>query len=89
MNGEGRDTAYNETDLPKPADSYSNSKYEAESKLLEIADETGLDVVILRTPLVYGPGVKDNFLQLLKVVNRGISLPFSPGSKPTQSDFFG
>jgi len=39
--------------------------------------ETGLDVVILRTPLVYGPGVKDNFLQLLKVVNRGIPLPFS------------
>ncbi|MHC4214822.1 MAG: NAD-dependent epimerase/dehydratase family protein [Planctomycetota bacterium] len=77
VHGEGRDTGYNETNPPKPADPYAISKYEAECKLLEIADETGLDVVILRCPLVYGPGVKDNFMQLLKMVNRGIPLPFS------------
>jgi nucleoside-diphosphate-sugar epimerase len=77
VNGEGRDTAYVETDQPKPTDPYAISKYEAESKLIEVAAETGLDVVILRCPLVYGPGVKDNFLRLLKLVQTGVPLPFS------------
>jgi nucleoside-diphosphate-sugar epimerase len=75
--GQGRDTAYIESDNPAPADPYGISKYEAETKLLKIAAETGLEVVILRAPLVYGPGVKDNFLRLLKLVKSGIPLPFS------------
>jgi nucleoside-diphosphate-sugar epimerase len=75
--GEGRDTAFIEDDRPAPTDPYGVSKYEAESKLREIAAETELEVVILRCPLVYGPGVKDNFLRMLKSVQTGIPLPFS------------
>ncbi len=44
---------------------------------MAIAEETGLEVVILRPPLVYGPGVKANFLRLFKIVERGIPLPFA------------
>ena len=75
--GEGRDTAFIEGDRPVPTDPYGISKYEAESKLREISAETGLEIVILRCPLVYGPGVKDNFLRLLKLVNTSCPLPFS------------
>jgi len=60
-----------------PKDYYGISKLEAEKSLLNIADETGLETVILRLPLVYGPGVRGNFLKLLKMVDRGVPLPFS------------
>ena len=60
-----------------PKDYYGISKLEAERSLLNIADETGLEAVIFRLPLVYGPGVKGNFLRLLKMVDRGIPLPLS------------
>jgi nucleoside-diphosphate-sugar epimerase len=60
-----------------PKDYYGISKLEAEKSLFNIADETGLETVIFRLPLVYGPGVKGNFLRLLKMVDRGIPLPFS------------
>lgn len=60
-----------------PKDYYGISKLEAEESLLNIADETGLETVIFRLPLVYGPGVKGNFIKLLKMVDRGIPLPFS------------
>jgi len=75
VNGEGRSRPYKETDIQEPQDPYGISKLEAEQVLHEIADQTGLEVVILRPPLVYGPGVKANFLRLLKVVDRGIPLP--------------
>ncbi len=75
VNGEGRDEAYRETDAPAPEDAYSISKWDAERGLREIAAETGLEVVILRPPLVYGPGVKANFLRLLRTVARGWPLP--------------
>jgi len=75
VNGEGRDTAYRETDAAAPKDPYAVSKWEAEQGLQRIARETGLEVVILRPPLVYGPGVKANFLQLARAVNRGWPLP--------------
>lgn len=75
VNGEGRDTAYRETDAAAPEDPYAVSKWEAEQGLQRIARETGLEVVILRPPLVYGPGVKANFLQLARAVNRGWPLP--------------
>ncbi len=75
VNGEGRDTAYRETDVPAPEDAYAISKWEAEQGLQQIARETGLEVVILRPPLVYGPGVKANFLRLMKTIQRGWPLP--------------
>jgi UDP-glucose 4-epimerase len=75
VNGEGRDVAYRETDVPAPEDAYAISKWEAEQGLRQIAAETGLEVVILRPPLVYGPGVKANFLRLLRTVAHGWPLP--------------
>ena len=67
---------FSEKDVPEPQDPYAVSKWEAEQGLLAIAEETGLEVVIIRPPLVYGLGVKGNFLRLLKLVKRGIPLPF-------------
>lgn len=75
VNGEGRDTPYRETDVPAPQDSYAISKWEAEQGLWRIAEETGLEVVILRPPLVYGPGVKANFLRLMQLIHQGWPLP--------------
>jgi UDP-glucose 4-epimerase len=75
VNGEGRDAPYRETDAPAPEDAYAISKWEAEQGLHRIARETGLEVVILRPPLVYGPGVKANFLRLLQAIRRGWPLP--------------
>ena len=59
----------------KPDDPYALSKYEAEQGLLALAAETGMEVVIIRPPLVYGPGVKANFLSLLRVLDKGLPLP--------------
>ena len=75
VNGEGRDAAYRETDAAAPGDAYAMCKWEAEQGLQRIAAETGLEVVILRPPLVYGPGVKANFLRLMQMVQRGWPLP--------------
>jgi UDP-N-acetyl-alpha-D-quinovosamine dehydrogenase len=58
-----------------PIDPYGLSKYEAEVGLREIAKETGMDVVIIRPPLVYGPGVKGNFVNMMQWLNKGIPLP--------------
>ena len=77
VNGQGNSVTYTEKDRPMPADPYAISKYEAEQLLQEIIEKTGLEVVVLRPPLVYGPYVKANFLQLLKVVDMGIPLPFA------------
>lgn len=76
-NGEERAQPYTERDLPMPLDPYGISKWEAEQKLHKVAKETGMELVVLRPPLVYGPGVKANFLRLLKVVDRGIPLPLA------------
>ena len=75
VNGEGRDAAYCETDVPAPEDAYAISKWEAEKGLQQIAQETGLELVILRPPLVYGPEVKANFLRLMQTVRKGWPLP--------------
>lgn len=77
VHGEETQAPYQETSRFAPADPYGISKQEGEEALRAISRETGLDVVILRPPLVYGPGVKANFLQLLSVINRGCPLPFS------------
>lgn len=60
-----------------PEDSYGVSKAEAEQELFKLAKETGLEVVVIRPTLVYGPGVKANFASLLDLVYKGIPLPFS------------
>lgn len=75
--GEETDIPYCEDAPFAPADPYGMSKAEAEQALQRIAGETGMEVVIVRPPLVYGPGVKANFRQLLSVVNRGVPLPFA------------
>jgi nucleoside-diphosphate-sugar epimerase len=77
VNGEENRKAYRESDRPSPMDSYGISKMEAELTLRKIAAETGMAVVILRPPLVYGPGVKANFLKLLQAVDRRMPLPFA------------
>ena len=63
-------------DIPKPLDPYAISKYEAESELLALSEETGMEVVIIRPPLVYGFGVKANFLSMIKLLDKGIPSPF-------------
>ena len=63
-------------DLPNPSDPYGQSKLEAELGLSALARETGLPMVILRLPLVYGPGVKGNVNRRLQFVKSGIPLPF-------------
>jgi nucleoside-diphosphate-sugar epimerase len=64
-------------DPPAPQDSYAVSKLETERGLLEIAQKTGLDIVIIRPPLVYGPRVKGNFASLIRLVRRGVPMPFA------------
>lgn len=78
VNGESTSTrAFGATDVPAPCDPYGQSKLEAECALRALSDETGLELVIVRPPLVYGPGVKANFLNLMKLVRRGWPLPLA------------
>ncbi|MGM9428205.1 UDP-glucose 4-epimerase family protein [Hydrogenophaga sp. MI9] len=60
---------------PAPEDAYGVSKQEAELALQAVTAQTGLQTVIVRPPLVYGPGVKANFLRLMQAVHRGVPLP--------------
>ena len=62
-------------DAPAPEDPYGISKMEAERGLMQLASETGMEVVIIRPPLVYGPGVKGNFASLIKLMGKGLPLP--------------
>lgn len=62
-------------DAPHPLDPYGVSKHEAEQGLLALSGQSAMEVVIIRPVLVYGPGVKANFLQLMRVLSRGIPLP--------------
>jgi len=77
VNGESSHRPFSEQDIPRPQDAYAISKHRAEQALLEIGRETGIETVIVRPPLVYGPGVKANFFRLLSWVDRGLPLPFS------------
>jgi nucleoside-diphosphate-sugar epimerase len=77
VNGEENVRPYRDTDPPAPKDSYAVSKLQAEELLIEIAKISGMEVVILRPPLVYGPGVKANFLALIKIVAKGLPLPLA------------
>ncbi|WP_343349895.1 UDP-glucose 4-epimerase family protein [Pseudomonas sediminis] len=66
---------YSAESQPAPVDPYGISKLEAELALRELAAETGMEVVIIRPPLVYGPGVKANFLSMMRWLSKGIPLP--------------
>lgn len=78
VNGEStqRDKPYRADDVPGPEDPYGLSKMEAEEGLKRIATETGMEVVIIRPVLVYGPGVKANFLKMMTWLKKGAILPF-------------
>jgi nucleoside-diphosphate-sugar epimerase len=67
---------FSENDIPNPQDAYGVSKLEAEQGLMQLAKQTNMEIVIIRPPLVYGVGVKANFLRMLQLVRRGIPLPF-------------
>ena len=67
--------AFGADDICEPQDPYAISKLEAEQHLRQIAAETGMEVVIIRPPLVYGPGVGANFAALMQAVRRGLPLP--------------
>ncbi|MDD3371548.1 MAG: SDR family oxidoreductase [Alphaproteobacteria bacterium] len=75
VNGEGRDKPYTESDPPAPEDAYGQSKYEAEQMLGKMAETYGLEVVILRPPLLYGPCVKGNLASLKCAIEMGLPLP--------------
>jgi nucleoside-diphosphate-sugar epimerase len=62
-------------DHPNPLDPYGVSKYEAEEALKRLSHDTGMELVIIRPPLIYGPGVKANFLSMLNWLNKGVPLP--------------
>lgn len=64
-------------DHPSPQDAYAISKYEAEKVLRRVAAETGLEIVLVRPPLVYGPNVKGNFLTLMQWMDKGLPLPLA------------
>lgn len=66
---------WREDDRPVPVDPYGISKREAELALLDFGRANGMDIVIVRPPLVYGPGVRANFLGLMKAVSKGVPLP--------------
>ena len=78
VNGENTkpDKYFTPDDINIPSDPYGLSKYEAEQGLLALAKKTELEVVIIRPPLIYGPGVKGNFNTMIKWMNMPLPLPF-------------
>lgn len=77
VNGETTpyDAAFTADDVPAPFDDYAHSKLAAERELTAIAGQTGMESVIIRPPLIYGPGVRSNFNQLIRLSARGLPLP--------------
>jgi nucleoside-diphosphate-sugar epimerase len=77
VNGEETISCFTELNEPNPQDAYGVSKLEAEQGLQKISAVTGLEVVIVRSPLVYGAGVKGNFAKMIQILLKGIPLPFA------------
>jgi nucleoside-diphosphate-sugar epimerase len=77
VNGESTlvNQKFSEADNPAPEDAIGQSKLEAEQALLNYSLQTGMEVVIIRAPLVYGPGVKGNFASMIKAILSGLPLP--------------
>lgn len=77
VNGNGNTRPFVETDIARPAEPYAVSKWEAEQALRAEVAGSGMELVIVRPPLVYGPDCPGNFLRLLKLVASGLPLPFA------------
>ncbi|HEC53450.1 hypothetical protein LCGC14_0323980 [marine sediment metagenome] len=75
VNGNVNTRPFSADDQPGPAEPYAQSKWEAEQGLMQIAAESGMDVVIIRPPLVYGPGAPGNFGSLVRWISKGVPLP--------------
>jgi nucleoside-diphosphate-sugar epimerase len=90
VNGECTDLGHPFTadQIPVPSDPYGVSKHEAEMGLRALSEDTGMEVVIIRSPLVYGPGVKANFLSMMNWLLRGIPLPLGGVTKNRRSFVF-
>lgn len=77
VNGERTfDRPFHADDTPNPEDAYGHSKCQAETELLKLHSPGIFEVTIIRPPLIYGPGVKSNFQNLMKLVERDLPLPF-------------
>lgn len=87
VNGEFTETGqpFTADDVPLPEDPYGVSKHEAEQSLRQIAAETGMEVVIIRPPLVYGLGVKANFKSMMRWLVRGVPLPLAAATNNRRS----
>lgn len=77
VNGDGRTTAYRADDEPAPVDAYGRSKAAAEAGLFRLAATSNLELVVIRPPLVHGPGVGGNFAALIRALQRGLPLPLA------------
>ena len=77
VNGEQTQQAYSASDQVNPNDPYGLSKWHAELGLRTVRDKSGLEIVIIRPPLVYGPQVKGNFLRLITLINKGWPIPLA------------
>lgn len=77
VNGEQSIIPFTEQDSPNPQDPYGASKWEAEQALAAVSSQMGLETIVIRSPLVYGPGVGGNFLQLLNLLAKGLPLPLA------------
>ncbi len=89
VNGEttAKEKAFRADDKPAPEDAYGLSKLEAEQGLTQLAASNGMEVVIIRPPLVYGPSVKGNFASITKLVEKGLPLPL--GAIQNKRSFIG
>lgn len=87
VNGESTsdERVYTSNDIRRPEDFYGISKSEAEIQLLQLGLDTGMEIVIIRPTMVYGPGVKANFATLLGLVSKGLPLPFGSITKNKRS----
>ena len=85
VNGESTDgRPFSPSDAPHPGDPYGVSKWEAEQALARVARDTGLEIVVVRPPLVYGPHVRGNFLRLMKLVRIGHTPPVRLRAEPPE-----
>lgn len=75
VNGNTNECPFTADDQPNPVEPYAHSKWEAEQGLWEVCKRTGMDLVILRPPLVYGPGAPGNFGSLVRWIQRGVPMP--------------
>lgn len=73
--GETFDTPFSESSIPRPETPYAQSKLEAETGLLEIADKANMELVVVRPPLVYGDSAPGNFERLLRLIGSGLPMP--------------